>query len=386
MLTVTAHFIHLSKFECQANILFSIKSFNCSKNNIAKTIEDELTRWGVLQKVVFIICNRMFKDLLRAVKSILKKPIMFCVADKINDFIQEGLSHLNFEDLEIKCRNKPLLKKKKDDPFYWHDQYNILKHISENNAGDFSAEERKALGECFDFLKLFGELNNSISSLPYMPISLILRFYAKFRQEIRKCTPSTSQAKQLMDKILLPTSFFYHIFDKFALKAIFMDPRRKHILKRDIQNLEEDVKKELSERIILHRISAGTSTSNNQSGANNSQLDHLTDDSVNLADVNSLADATMSFYAKITPITANNIFKFWQDFNNISNCNQFYMMALKYLCIPATSKPVPSISGEYPWMKLDGNNINIYERRQYLDYENIDKILFLHSYYYSNIV
>ena len=386
MLTATAHFVQQSKLISQ--ILFTTEVKLWEETFIITAIKHGLEDWNIFKKVVCITAsNRNNEAPLRFAVYAMGIPHFFCLDDTITANVEEIFGILNLkQNKSEKDDSDSLINNNKDETFNWHEQYMLLKHVTENNSGEFTEDERKSLGECFQMLKPYEDLNK-LSYQHYLTLSSIYPLYLGIIITTLHCVPYTPKAKDIQKKI---TGTFIVTENDVALKAAFLDPRFKPaVLENSMsEKVQSEVESELNEVILNNQHNMPVAAnSKNLTEENKSLLDYVTDNSKNTADTDtsSRAKIMISQYVQMPDLLPDeNPFQFWEDFHRIYKDNELYMLAQKYLCIPATSIRAESFSGEFPWMKSFRDSTKFYERRNLLEYENINEILFLHSYYSRN--
>ena len=166
----------------------------------------------------------------------------------------------------------------------------LLKHVTENNAGEFTEDERKSLSECFQMLKPYEDLNK-LSYQHYLTLSSIYPLYLGIIITTLHCVPYTPKAKDIQKKI---TGTFIVTENDVALKAAFLDPRFKPaVLENSMsEKVQSEVESELNEVVLNNQHNMPVAANSKDLIAENKNLlDYVTDNHENIADTDTFSRA-----------------------------------------------------------------------------------------------
>lgn len=296
----------------------------------------------------------------------------------------------------------PILKVKQDVATRWNSCYIMMERLVKikdplcvavanlPKAPEFlDADEWKSLSECIQVLKHANDLTTILSGEYYPTVSLIIPLVRGFQFQLKNVKTETDIGAMLKNNLMETVSRRLSSFEtsKIVAKACFLDPRFKKIdfgSEDNANNVQKWVTEELAQLIASKTVSEPIQTINAEPQACSSTSDdpkeEKKDDLWSYFD-NKLSKITFSNpstmviliirqYLELAPLERKkDPLEFWVKHKLIFP--EMYELAMKYLCIPATSVP-----SEIVFSKT-GQLTNL--RRNRLAPKNLNYIVFLNS-------
>lgn len=426
-LTLTAHYIYQGRPESRVIATKEMEKSHTSEN-IAALLRHILdAEWNFFNKVVCITTDNA-SNMKKAVVEILQKRHHPCVAHTLNLAIGDCLKdNERLLLLTEKCRdivtffkrsnlasykllsiqeqmNQDKLKLLQDVKTRWNSTYIMLDRLEKvkvpltaalsslNSSPDnLTNEEWTVLHECVTVLKPIEQLTTIFSGQDYPTLSSIIPLIRGVQASLRNFELSTDTAKLLKDKLMdtIDRRLGCYETNKTAAKATFLDPRFKKA-GFGIEQNADNAQKWIVEELICHESPAIPSSSLEQPSCSNNDASHqvpVNNDSlwgfldskvqqqVSMATPNSSAIVKVNQYVQLPYLERNmDPCKFWEARKIIYK--GLHKMSQKYLCIPATSVPSERV------FSTAGLLCN--QRRNRLEAEKVDQILFLNSHNKNN--
>lgn len=412
--------------------------FEHTAMNISNSIKESLDEWGIFDKIVAIVTDNA-PNIKKAVNEYLNKRNQYCIAHTlnlaINDCMKDDISadfdepelynSPNLQDLLSKCRaivahfkhsdkssyklregqkqmGLPELKVIQDVATRWNSQYYMMSRLLElkiplsaaivaisNPPNNLLNEEWTVIEDVVKILKPVEQATQTISAEKYPTLSSTIPLISSMKDLIRRKNPISEAGKKLQKRLLSVLEKRLGILDlnKTACKSTFLDPRFKK------EGFSSNAVAERAQQWCLTELTNIISESRSRDGS----ISTPEETSINDNDADEVEDLWSSFDKKMknltncAPITnaavlikqyvesdyldrRSNPLKFWEDRKNTNP--DLYKMAIKYLCVPATSVPAERVFSKA--------GLLCNQRRNRLDPEKVDQILFLNSFTNNN--
>ncbi|XP_075156806.1 E3 SUMO-protein ligase ZBED1-like [Haematobia irritans] len=406
-ISLTAHFITPNwKMESGfLNCFQTVKSHTA--DNLKSDILDALIKWGIESKVCCAVSDNA-ANITAAIKSAGWYNLP-CFAHTLHLIVNDGLSEPNINRIlciakemvvyfhrSTKASNKlkemqgqmgkPVMKLINSTPTRWNSVLNMIERLVNNQevleatiailhnpVKMFSADEWNILKELCIILKPFNEITVEMSAENYTTISKIIVLVRGLQSFITKMKTKKNSAEisALLETFLKGISKRFHRVEYNEIMAIptYLDPRFKSKGFSDA-NAVKCVKDKISSMYIVQNGSEHSdipSTKKNQE--NNNSIWEEFDQTTKVATRTSSCIIELNNYSHEKILDRkNDPIEWWQKHESLYP--GLASIAKKYLPIVATSVPserVFSIAGQV-----------ISNRRNLLNSENVEKILFLH--------
>ncbi|KAL0872158.1 hypothetical protein ABMA27_004567 [Loxostege sticticalis] len=426
-MTLTIHFINEDTFKSLTISTREVKDAHTSEN-LAREIKDVLeTEWNILDKIICVTTDNA-ANIKKAVVEILQKRHHSCAAHTLNLVAQDAIKDNELLNRLIeKCRGivayfrrsnnaayklrqvqeqmqlEPL-KLKQDVQTRWNSVYYMLEGLDKIKIplsaaitslpgcpDNLNAEEWIEVHECLVILKPVEQMTSIISGEQYPTLSCIIPLIRGVQAALRNCSCNSEVASRLNIKLqeVFDRRFGGYEINKTAAKSTFIDPRFKKAAFGLERNAENALKFVVDELVMLETLESqaqshlerpSTSSADSQqitteaTGENNlwEHLDKRVQEFSNMDNPSTSAIIKVKQYVELPYLDRKaNPLKFW-ELRKVTN-NNLYKIALKYLCIPATSVPSERVFSKA--------GLLCNQRRNRLESKKVDQILFLNSYF-----
>ncbi|KAL0883411.1 hypothetical protein ABMA27_016796 [Loxostege sticticalis] len=441
--TLTAHFIANGRLQC-ITISTKEADFAHSALGISLSLRESFDEWKIFDKIVAIVTDNapnvkkavnehLNKRNQYCVAHTLNLAIGDCVKDdggaddesedapKLQDLISKCraiVSHFKHSDKssyklrEIqKQMELPELKVIQDIVTRWNSQYYMMSRLLElkvplsaaivaisNPPNNLTNDEWIAVEDIVKLLKPAEQATAVVSGEKYPTLSSTIPLIKSLKDSIRRKNPVSEAGKKLQRRLLSVLDKRLGVLDsnKTACKSTLLDPRFKKegfcsnvVAERAYQwclseltnTVAESRSRSESEGVIANESLQGTSADITES------MDVVTVGTNNDDDLWSSFDERIQNVTESAPITnaaislkqyvegdyldrKSNPLIYWE--NRKHTYPDLYKMAMKYLCIPATSVPAERVFSKA--------GLLCNQRRNRLDPEKVDQILFLDSF------
>lgn len=423
-LTVTCHFIYDD--ELHASVLATKEIYEAhTGRNIATAIQSVFDEWKIDEKIVTVVSDNG-ANMKNAVNEHLHKYHHPCVAHTLNLSVNEAINKNDrFKNLLTKCRNivryfkhsdfacrklkelqeqmgLPVLKIKQDVTTRWNSTLVMIERLLKikdpltvtlvhlpKAPASLEAEEWDILSDCVSILKPFELMTVDLSGEKYPTMSLIIPLVRGLQYTIRHKATQTDTGNLLQHTLLDVVARRLGTFEtnKMAAKATFLDPRLKKVafgLEVNANTAQKYIAEELT-----HELQTQNPIQESEEMFNSASP-------VSVVSKEKEENCLWAFFDEkiakrkttITPATtgtlilkqylelpylqrSKNPLEFWKKHKNIFP--ELYKMQLKYLCIPGTSVPSERVFSKTGQLTS--------ARRNRLSSKNLDKIVFLNSYF-----
>lgn len=426
-ITVTCHYIRdnvmFSRVLATNDATLIMSTASHTSGNLAQAITTILNDWGIYDKIVTVVSDNG-ANIKCAVNDYLKMYHNPCIAHTINLSVNDALKNPLLLELLKKCKSivgyfkhsvqgseklkltqqqmgLPVLKVKQDVATRWNSCLHMLRRLIEikdalsvamaslpKSPEFLSANEWKIVEDCVQILKPAEDMTTILSAEKYPTLSLVIPLFRGFQFTLKQVTPSTeigiSLKLNLLDVVTRRLGGYES--NKIVAKATFLDPRFKKIgfgTEDNASNAQKWVTEELLQNVSTTNLTIASSTV--ELDVNSKSLDSLKstegiwahfDNKVSniktYSTPGSLVILMVRQYLEMQPLPrTQNPLDWWNRYK--TTFPEMYDLATKYLCIPATSVP-----SERTFSKAGQLTCS---RRNRLGSKNVDKIIFLNSYF-----
>ncbi|CAH2104773.1 unnamed protein product [Euphydryas editha] len=424
-LTVTAHFIFNSKIYARTLTTIEVKDAHSSAV-IANVLQAALEKWRILDKVVTIVTDNA-SNMKNAISNFLNKRNHYCVAHTLNLVVMDSRkTNTPFTPLLSKYHNlvkffkqsskadhkltqiqeqinAPIVKLKQDVITGWKSIFLMTERLLQtkipisaalstiNSAPEnLSANEWEQIQDCVNILNPIEQMTNILSGEKYPSLSSAIPLVRNVQISLMRKVPLTEMGKELKNTLLNQISKRLGVLEsnKTAAKSTLLDPRYK----KTAFGLETNA--ERAYQWVLEELGTVINEKNDTGLEISTQCDEIYNMPTPSGSVKiDSEDLWEHFDKKVskrlttqTPVSsATLIMKQYIDLPNLNRkldpilyweerkkvMPELYNMAMKYLCIPATSVPAERVFSK---AALVCN-----QRRNRLDPKKIDEIIFLNS-------
>ncbi|XP_060806471.1 E3 SUMO-protein ligase ZBED1-like [Amyelois transitella] len=427
-LTVTVHFISESKLFARTLSTVEVKDVH-SATVIANVLDTVLEEWRISNKVVTVVTDNA-SNIKKAVSEYLNKRNHFCVAHTLNLAVSDcKKSNLPLTSLLEKCHtvvtyfkqstkaayklkelqeqmNHPVIKLKQEVITRWNSSFEMMERLLQTKLSlsaalstmssapeNFTANQWEAIEDCVSVLKPIEQLTTILSGEKYPTLSSMIPLIRNVQTCLIKKVPVTEIGENL--KISLHSAITKRLgileTNKTAAKSTFLDPRYKKAgfgLEANAEKAAQWVIEELESEIIKKNRNlapdessqtVNTSSNANASiGTNNKANDLWEDFDKKISERELIQTPTSSAIVIVKQYREMQYLDrhlepilFWEQRKKAMP--ELYELAIKYLCIPASSVPAERVFSK---AALICN-----QRRNRLDSKKVDEIIFLNSYF-----
>ncbi|CAG9829823.1 unnamed protein product [Diabrotica balteata] len=416
-ITVTAHFTHESNL-C-ARVLCTK---GMSGSHTSEKIADELTSifndWNIGNKIITVVSDNG-ANIKKAITHNLQKHHHPCVAHTLNLSVSEAiLKNDSLSSVLTKCRalvgyfkhsvvasdrlktiqmqmGLTILKVKQDVSTRWNSCYIMLQRLI--NIKDslsivvtdlpkspqfLNAEEWKIIVDCVKVLKPANDITTIVSSERYPTMSLIVPLIRGLQYALVNIHTETEVGQTLKTTLLdVVSRRLGHLEkNKIVAKATFLDPRFKKVVfgsEENSTNAQTWVTEELNQRIAERKAVSDQEVSPQPQHSSDveeisiwTQFDKKMAEKKICSTPTSIGILMIRQYLELPAVDRkNNPLNFWVKHKEV--LPELYDLAIKYLCVPATSVPSERVFSK------TGQITNL--RRNRLAPKNLDQIIFLNS-------
>lgn len=423
-LSVTVHYI--KDFKLMSSVLSTKEVVEAhTALNTSAALMGILNEWEIFDKITTIVTDNA-ANMKKAVIEELRKHHHPCVAHTINLTVTEAItSNKELSILLDKCRhlighfkhsvkssnelrkyqkqlNAPELTLKNDVATRWNSVYIMIERlvtvkealsltlanlVSEKAPENLSGCEWATLSDLLLVLKPFLQLTEEFSGEKYITMSTIIPLIRGLQKTLRNIDVSTDIAREL--KYVLIETVTRRLSpletNRIIANATFLDPRFKKIgfgLEDNAKNAQSWVTEEATRLIQLRQ-----SEYSNRPTKENIEMELETVESNSTDKLWSFFDEKVSTckHFSTSSTTAHimvkqyleldlmnrkqNPLEFWE--NHQKTFPELYLLAKKYLCVPATSVPSERLFSKAGYITND--------RRSRLGAKRIDQLVFLNG-------
>ncbi|XP_046973455.1 E3 SUMO-protein ligase ZBED1-like [Vanessa cardui] len=428
-ISVTTHFIRQGTLN---SVVISTSELleNHTSLNIANSLKAILMEWQIFDKVVTIVTDNA-SSMKKAVKDYLNKRNHFCVAHTLNLAVKDCLikdsenaqtNYLkNSEVLDIisKCRaivthfkqsvkssntlrdmqrqmNMDIIKLKQEVNTRWNSTFYMFERLLRTKVAlsatlplldsppaNLNASEWAILEDCVALLQPIEKMSTTLSGDSYPTLSCIIPLVRGLQHSVSKKVPSTSAGQHLQQSLLDVIDKRLSVYEnnRTAAKATILDPRFKKKA-FGLETSAENAVKYVLEELAQYQLPASTArplepapAAPSTSQAGDDELWEILDKRISESNTQqtplSSASIVLKQYLEIPYLDRKqNPLDFWEQRKHV--LPSLYIMAHRYLCIPATSVPSERLFSKA--------GILTNQRRNRLLPKKVDQILFLNSY------
>lgn len=432
LISLTAHYIYEYKLKSVVISTSEIQLHHTAEN-IALAIQEIMDQWEISSKVVSIVTDNA-AAMKKAVSECLNKRNHFCVAHTLNLAVKDCLeketfdlggntSNYQLQQLLTKCRaivshfkhstkssyallkmqeqlNVNTLKLKQDVRTRWNSIFYMLERLLEvkiplsatlpqldTSPPNLDSNEWMITEDVVTLLRPFEYVTVILSGEKYPSLSSVIPLVFGLQNTIENKTPITELGKNLKRSLsaVIEKRLAVYETNRTASKATFLDPRFKKKgfrLESNANNAQMWIINELSNMNTDQVLPSSLPSSSPKTPSTSITVAALDKD-----DIWEVVDKKlMESSARLTPYASTAMMvkqyielpyldrkcdplQFWND----KKClfPQLSEIALKYLCIPASSVPSERLFSKA--------GILCNDRRNRLAPKKIDQILFLNS-------
>lgn len=425
-LTVTVHFIFDGKMWSRVLATEEICGAHTGEN-ISKHLSSISNKWNILNKITGVVTDNG-ANIKNAIHEHLKKHHHPCVAHTLNLSVMEALSsssNNNFSMLVKKCKaivthfkhsvqateklksiqeqmGLPTLKVKQDVTTRWNSTLIMMERLLQikdplsvtitnlPRAPEYlDAEEWSIIADCVSILKPVEKITTELSAEKYPTMSFVIPLVIGLQYALNNKAPQTNAGSILKDDLqtIINRRLGCLESNKIVAMATFLDPR----FKKTGFGLEDNAKR--AEHWVIEEL---TKLLNEEEGEFNPK--NVTNNDIQLASTSTSGheenesiwthfdSKVAQVKSHVTPTTASllvvkqylqmphvdrkqNPLHFWESHKNFFP--KLYLLARKYLCVPATSVPSERVFSKAGQLCND--------RRNRLSSQNLDHIIFLNA-------
>lgn len=279
-LTITCHFIN-SEFKLNSAVLSTttlLTPTNHTAANIADSIREVLTEWGLMQKVVSIVTDN--DSTMKKACELLEIRHFPCFAHTINLLVQDVLKLKELVPILAKCKSIVSFMKRStitmakfkqaqtiENPLgliqevqtRWNSAFQMIKRLLETKEPlssvllctskapiPFSAEEIDILKELTELLAPFQDATLAISGSKNATISLVIPLRCELHQKLQNLRPNLKTAEVVCAFEMLSSRLgdrFAHYESRTVPRiATLIDPRFKKDGFKSVSNADQAVK------------------------------------------------------------------------------------------------------------------------------------------------
>ncbi|XP_075982177.1 E3 SUMO-protein ligase ZBED1-like [Anticarsia gemmatalis] len=296
----------------------------------------------------------------------------------------------------------PELKVIQDIATRWNSQYYMLSRLLElkvplsatlvaisNPPDNLTNEEWIAVEDVAKILKPAEQATGIVSGEKYPTLSSTIPLIKSLKDAIRRKTPVSEAGKKLQRVLLSVLEKRLGVLDlnKTACKSTLLDPRFKKegfcsnvVAERayqwcltELTSSISESRRSVTEDVLAAEILPGTSNATESRDLDDDLWSSFDERMRNVTDSAPITNAAISLkqYVESDYLDRKgNPLTYWENRKN--TYPELYKMAIKYLCIPATSVPAERVFSKA--------GILCNQRRNRLDPKKVDQILFLDSF------
>ncbi|CAB3246549.1 unnamed protein product [Arctia plantaginis] len=402
-MTLTIHFINKDKFKSLTLSTREVKDAHTSENLAHEMRDILETEWNILDKIICVttdnaanikkaVIDFLYKRHLSCAAHTLNLVVQYTIKENevlirlvekcrviVAYFRRSNNAAYKLKQVQEQMQLEPLTLKQ-DVQTRWNSVYYMLERLDKVKIplsatitllpgcpDILNAEEWIEVHECLCILKPVEQMTSIISGEQYPTLSCIIHLARGLQVVLRNCGPKSEVVSRLNTKLLdvFDRRFGSHEINKTAAKATFIDPRFKKAgfgIERNADNAQKFVVDELMMLVTLESQAQfqvpnrspqptspletpSTSSSDSQqitSGVTGENLWEHLDKRVlefsSMENPSTSAIIKVKQYVKLPYLDRKaNPLTFW-ELRKVTN-NGLYKIALKYLCIPATSVP-----------------------------------------------
>uniref|UniRef100_A0A8D8X7K5 Zinc finger BED domain-containing protein 1 n=1 Tax=Cacopsylla melanoneura TaxID=428564 RepID=A0A8D8X7K5_9HEMI len=425
-LTVTGHFIHNDTLHSYVLATRELSKKHTAEN-IALKIRDIIDEFGIAAKVVAVVTDNA-ANMKKCVNDCLNKPHFPCTAHTLNLVVEAAINDsLVLKNTIKKCRkivahfkqscnasealrqyqerlNLPVLKLKQDIETRWNSVAIMFDRLIKtrrpltmamaelpNTPEVLSHDDWAILEDSVELLQVFVQATEQLSGEKYPTLAMVIPIVRGIQCSINMCSPGNEFGSMFKNNLVehIRARFSEIERNRLSSTASFIDPRFKKLgfgIQTNADVTEQNVLRELGPLNLLSRcelefgepvpqIEQPFLPSNTSSNSLWSQFEEKK--RMNAMTNNSTANCVIEMRhflaSKVIDRTENPLEYYSKNKNVFPTLHELNM---KYACIPATSVPSERVFSK------TGQVTN--SRRNRLAPDNLDKIIFLNSYYSSN--